>query len=212
MKQKLITAAIVAGVIALIFLLWTLFSDKPQPDSHVSDSIQLKADNDTLKTRLAISDKKVMELQQSINQQDVIIKDLNAERDAIRNQLDKSKSDAQRLADALKGKQDTTEYGRKVDSLINQIQNLIGQLNDYEQKNDSLTSVNEQQIEKYQALLNERNTMFSEMRHTYDDAVKKYKVLFSDDQKRERDLRRQKLKSKIAAALALIATGLFIAK
>lgn len=212
MKQKLIIAGIIIGVIAILFLLWTLFSDKPQPDSHVSDSIQLKADNDTLKTHLAISDKKVSDLQQSIGQQDIIIKDLYADRDAIRSQLDKTKSDAQRLADELKGKQDTTAYGRKVDSLINQVQSLIGKLNLYEQKNDSLTAANEEQVEKYQALLNERNTIFSEMRHTYDDAIQKYKVLFNDDQKREKDLRKQKLKSKIAAALALIAAGLFIAK
>lgn len=214
MKKNITIVAFAAGV---IFLVWVLLSDgcgKPT-DSHQDDYSEVVAERDSVIARERAGKRREDSLNLSIRQQDTIIMDLKAETEVNRIQLDRSKIQASRLAtelQAYKREKDTSEYGRKVDSLIAEVTNLTYLLNEYQHYSDSLTKLVDLQKGTYENLLSEKGQLYSKLRGSYDQVYNKYTVLFSDYTDRGKSLKREKLKGKIAALLALVATGLLIVK
>lgn len=200
-------------VAAIFLLLYFLLSQPKQHDTRADDHTEIASNNDTFKVHESAWSKKDQEQQQTIKQQDAIITDLMAGQHQTRVELDKSKSLAQRLANDIRGyNQDTGVYGRKLDSLINQVDNLTFLLGQYQQYSDSLNVVNEEQRDKYDALLTERAKIYSELRTNYDKVYKEYDQVFKVNKSMQKDLRRERLKTKIAAVLGLVAAGFMLMK
>ena len=152
-------------------------------------------------------------LTDSIMQLNVTITDLKAGQKQTRVELDKSKNLAQRLASEIRGyNQDTGVYGRKMDSLVTQVESLTFLLNQYEQYSDSLNTVNAQQQGRYDSLLTARAKIYSELRTNYDKVFSEYNKVFKENKSTQKDLRRERLKTKIAAVLGLVAAGFMIMK
>lgn len=210
MKKNL--AIILLGV-AVAVLLYFLLSEPKQHDTHALENAALKVENDTLKAHLTASEKRNDSLTHSLRQRDAIIIDLTAGQRQVRQELDKSKNQAQRLAnDVREYNKDTGVYGRKMDSLVDQVNNLTYLLRQYEQYTDSLNNINDKQKADYQALLNERAKINSELRSSYDKVYKEYQTVFIENKSMQKTLKREKLKTKIAAVLGLVAGALFIIK
>lgn len=213
--MKNLIIAILAG--AIIFLVWILLSDGcgKSTDSHSAEYEQIKAERDSLIASEQAGKHREDSLSQSLQQADTVIADLLAETHSDRIELDRSKVLAARLAlevQAYKRERDTSEYGRKVDSLVQEVIVLTAKLTEYEQKIDSLTTAFQQQKLTYESLLSEKAQLYSQLRSSYENVYVKYNQLTSDYADRGKNLKREKLKSKIAALLALVATGLFITK
>lgn len=210
MKKNLLIILLCSSVIVLLYFL--LSQGKPH-ETRTSDHAEVITNNDTFKVHEAAWAKKDQEQQQTIRQQDAIIKDLMAGQRATRQELDKSKNLAQRLANEIRGyNHDTGVYGRKMDSLVTQVESLTFLLTQYEQYSDSLNTVNVQQQNRYESLLTERAKIYSELRTNYDKVYSEYNKMFNENKSAQKDLRRERLKTKIAAVFGLVAAGFMIIK
>lgn len=213
MKKNITIILLAAGI---IFLVWVLLSDGcgKQTDSHQDDSSQVAAERDSVIAREQAGKRREDSLNLSIRQQDTIIKDLMEEKAVSRIHLDRSKNQAYRLSVELKAyeRKDTSEFGMKVDSLIAEVSNLTYLLNEYQHYSDSLTKMVDLQKTTYESLKVQQIFLHTQLRGSYDLVNSKYTVLFNDYEDRGKSLKREKLKSKIAALLALVATGLLIVK
>lgn len=210
MNKNYLIILLSAGVIVLLYFL--LSQGKPHETRSV-DRDQIIADRDTLNVHAAAWAKKDQAQQDSIRNLNVVITDLKAGQKQTRQELDKSKNLAQRLANEIRGyNQDTGVYGRKMDSLVIQVESLTFLLTQYEQYSDSLNTVNAQQQGRYELLLTERAKIYSELRTNYDKVYSEYNKVFAENKSTQKDLRRERLKTKIAAVLGLVAAGLMIAK
>ena len=208
-KHAIIVGALIVVAICIALL---LLSDKHH-ETRSTDHAEVVANNDTFKVHEKEWAKKDQEQQQTIRQQDVIIKDLMAGQHQTRSELDKSKNLAQRLANEIRGyNQDTGVYGRKMDSLVTQVESLTFLLTQYEQYSDSLNTVNAQQQGRYESLLTERAKIYSELRTNYDKVFSEYNKVFAENKSTQKDLRRERLKTKIAAVLGIVAAGFAIMK
>jgi peptidoglycan hydrolase CwlO-like protein len=209
MKKTLYIILVIAAIVFLIFL---FLPDKPH-ETRSTDHAEVVTSNDTFKVHEAAAAKREQHLQDSIKQLNALINDLKAGQKQTRQELDKSKNLAQRLANDIRGyNQDTGVYGRKMDSLIGQVDNLTFLVGQYEQYSDSLNTVNAQQQGKYDSLLTERAKIYSELRTNYDKVFSEYNKVFKENKSTQKDLRREKLKTKIAAVLGLVAAGFMIMK
>lgn len=214
MKKNITIGLMAAGI---IFLVYVLLSDGcgKQTDSHQDDYDQVKDERDKAIAWEKASNMMNDSLMESLHQANVIIADLTAATEMNRIELDRSKSRASRLAmelQAYKREKDTSEYGRKLDSLLQEVVVLTAKVTDYEHLVDSLTKQFLDQKLTYEALLSEKAQLYAQLRGSYDLVYNKYTQMFTDYSDRGKSLKKEKLKSKIAALLALVATGLFIAK
>ena len=209
MKKTIYTILTIAAIAFVIFLLWP---DK-QHDTGTADHADIVTNNDTFKMHEGASAILDQRLTDSIKQLNVVITDLKAGQKQTRVELDKSKNLAQRLASEIRGyNQDTGVYGRKMDSLVTQVESLTFLLNQYEQYSDSLNTVNAQQQGRYDSLLTARAKIYSELRTNYDKVFSEYNKVFKENKSTQKDLRRERLKTKIAAVLGLVAAGFMIMK
>lgn len=197
-KNYFIIALIVALAICIAFLFWP---DK-QHDTHNTQRADVIADHDTLKAHGAKSDRIIDSLNKSIAGKDSAIISLKAGQQQTRKELDKKTTEANRLAGEIKAiNKDTGYLARKVDSLIEQVQSLTFLLVQYEQSSDSLNTANEQMKISYEARDKEKDKAKAELQTAYDKLFKAYQTLFAETTSLQKDLRRQKLKTKIAAVL-----------
>ena len=205
-------AIILLSVTVGILLIFLLLPDK-QHDTHAAENANLKIQNERLIADAAASKKKDDSLNLNIRQQDTVIKDLIGGQYQTRQELDKSKTLAQRYASEIREyNKDTGVYGRKMDSLVNEVDKLVYLLNQYEAYADSLNSINDKQKADYQALLSERARLNTELRNSYDKVYKEYQTVFNENKSMKKSLKREKLKTRIAAVLGLVAAGIMILK
>ena len=209
MKKTIYTILTIAAIVLVIFL---LLPDKHH-ETRTTDHAEIVTNNDTFKVHEAAWSRKEQGYLQSLKQQDAIITDLMAGQRQTRVELDKSKNLAQRLASEIRDyNQDTGVYGRKMDSLVQQVESLTFLLNQYEQYSDSLNTINAQQQGRYDSLLTERANIYSELRTNYDKVFSEYNKVFKENKSTQKDLRRERLKTKIAAVLGLVTAGFMIMK
>jgi len=200
--------------ICVAVLLYFLLSGGKEHDSHKDDYAQVKAERDSFKIHETKALIHIDSLELNIRQQDTVIKYLVEERDYVRRDLDKSKAQATRLSKEVKEHSTVNNFyfTRQADSLANETENLVFLLTQYERYSDSVTLVNAQQKEEYNNRDTERQRLYAELRRGYDDVNVKYNNLYRDYQGARKDIKRERLKTKVAAVLALVATGLFIVK
>lgn len=201
------TLYIILAIAAIVFLIFLFLPDKPH-ETRATDHAEVVTNNDTFKVHEVAWAKKERVYIDSIQKANVLISDLKAGQRLTRVELDKSKNLAQRLANEIRGyNQDTGVYGRKMDSLVTQVESLTFLLTQYEQYSDSLNAVNAQQQDRYESLLTERAKIYSELRTNYEKVYSEYNKVFKENKNTQKDLRREKLKTKIAAVLGLVAAG-----
>lgn len=128
--------------------------------------------------------------------------------------LKKSKTILRGLAKEIKAIQpeDTSVYSHKVNDLIAENENLIWLNDQYVKHVDSLNTIVDQQKATYEQRINDHIALNSQMRSLIDDGKTAYNSLHKDYEKVSKSLKREKLKTKVAAIIGLAAIGFIIAK
>jgi uncharacterized coiled-coil DUF342 family protein len=204
MKQKHIILALL--VLGAAILLYFLLHDKPLPDSHNDDYNRIVNINKAFQKREDSLLRRSDSLERSGRAKDSVIASLKAEKKATQKEADKYAASATRLAKEVKElrKGDTSEFAHKCDSLAEQAQSFAFLYEQYKNYSDSLTAVMDSQGEDYVNALEERRKLYDELKHQYDALMEAYKTLFADYTSARKTIKREKLKTKLAALLGLI--------
>lgn len=195
------------GVLALgvIVLLYFLLHEPKSTDSHKAEQIKVVANNDSLKAHDAVSTRLIDSLKLNIKQQDIVIKDLISGQTQTERKLNAKSSEVKSLVDQIREyNKDTGYFGHLLDSLKGQVESLSFLLTQYEQYADSINNVNAALKGNYDAMILEKDKRYTEMKAAYEMTYKAYQDLFSDYSKSQKTVRRERLKTKITALLALI--------
>jgi uncharacterized coiled-coil DUF342 family protein len=193
-------------VIAAAFLLWLLLRDPKQPDSHKSDHDKVVAENKVFKQREAEKLRVIDSLERSGRSKDSVIAVLKAEKKATQKEADKYAATSVRLAKEVKElrRGDTSEFAHKCDSLAEQAQSFAFLYEQYKNYSDSLTAQMDSRDEDYVKALEERRKLYDDLKTKYTALYDSYTTLFVDFAKVQKTVRRERLKTKIAALLGLI--------
>ena len=203
MKKNI--AIILLAVIAAV-LLYFLLHEPKQTDSHKTEHTEVIANNDTLKAHDAMSARVIDSLNLNIKQQDVIIKDLMSGQAQTERKLNNKSAEVKSLVEQIKSyNQDTGYFGHLLDSLKGQVECLSYLITQYETYADSINNANAALKGNCEAMILEKDKRYNELKAAYDKLLKAYQDLFSDYSKSQKTFRRERLKTKIAALLALIA-------
>ncbi len=208
-KNYLIISLLVALVICLAFLLWP---DK-QHDSHKDDKADVIADHDTLAVHKVIYSRVDDSLKKEITQLTAQNKELKQGQATTRRQLDAKTGEVKTLVAQIREiNQDTGFFGHMLDSLQQQTESLTILVMQYELYADSINNVNDSLKIIYEAKDAGKDKRIAELQASYDSLYKAYMDLFKTSERLMKDLRRQKLKTKIAAALGAAGAVLLLLK
>lgn len=193
-------------IIAAGFLLWLLLRDPKPVDSHKSEYDKVVAENKAFKENEATTLQYIATLITSAKQKDSVIAVLKAEKLATRKEADKYAASATRLAKEVKElrRGDTSDFARKCDSLAEAAINFKFLYEQYKQSSDSLTAQMDSRDEDYVKALEERRKLYDDLKAKYTTLYDSYTSLFIDYAKVQKTVRRERLKTKIAAIFALI--------
>jgi chromosome segregation ATPase len=210
--KKNITIALLAITIAV--LLYFLLHEPKQQDSHRDDYNRVVAENKAFQKRQDSIIHRADSLEQSGRSKDSAIVALKAEKRATQKEADKYAARADRLAKEVKelAKGDTSALGRRCDSLAEAAISFKFLYEQYKGNSDSLTVQIERQGEDYLNALEARRKLYDELKSKYDALLKAYTELFADYAKSQKTVRRERLKTKIAALLALIGGAAAVVK
>ena len=204
MKKTIYTIMTIAAIVFVIFLLWP---DK-QHDSHNNDHASVVADHDTLKAHNAESAHVIDSLNKTIAQKDSANKALRTGQQQTERKLNAKTSEVKTLVAQIREyNQDTGYFGHLLDSLQQQVESLTFLIAQYEQYADSINNVIDSLKITTAAKDAEKDKRIAEVQAAYDKLYKSYMELFGANQSLTKDLRRQKLKTKIAAVLGFVAAG-----
>lgn len=198
-KNYFIIGLCIALAICVAFLLWP---DKPV-DSHKTGNDIAQADNKIIIEQRNAGLKKIDSLEKGIVKRDSLITKQATELSIYRRDLDKSTAKAVQLAKEIKvlKQSDTTELGRKADSLADVAINFAWLYEQYKVSSDSLSALVDKNNEDYVNAMNEQRRLYDELYVKYDQLFKLYNALYKDHQQVGKKLRREKLKTKAAALL-----------
>jgi chromosome segregation ATPase len=210
MSKNIFIGVLILGVIVCLYF---ILHEPKQTDSHKNQHTEVVANNDTLKAHDAIYARIIDSLQQNITQQDVIIKDLMSGQAQAERKLNNKSAEVKSLVDQIRGyNKDTGYFGHLLDSLKGQVESLSYLIAQYETYADSINNANAALKDNYESVLLEKDKRYTELKAAYDKLLKAYQDLFSDYSKNQKTVRRERLKTKIAALLALIAGGAAVLK
>lgn len=200
---------IILLVLGAAILLYFLLRDKPLPDSHNDDYNRIVSINKAFQKREDSLLRRSDSLERSGRSKDSVIDALKAEKKATQKEADKYAASATRLAKEVKElrKGDTSEFAHKCDSLAEQAQSFAFLYEQYKNYSDSLTAVMDSQGEDYVNALEEQRKLYDELKRQHDALMEAYKTLFADYTSARKTIKREKLKTKLASLLALIAAA-----
>lgn len=201
----------IAAILTLLVLL-LLWPDK-QHDTHVDDKTHIVADHDTLKAHRA----------DYVRANDSLIKEITRLKDANKslikgqaiteNKLNAKSAEVRTLVAQIREiNQDTGYFGHLLDSLEEQVKSLTFLIVQYEQYADSINNVNDSLPIRYDALLKEKDKRIAELQLSYDRLYTAFNDLFKTSANLQKDLKREKLKTKIAGVLGAAAAVLALIK
>jgi chromosome segregation ATPase len=198
---------IIGGLIAVAAGLLYFLLHEPKPiDSHTADYDKVVADNKAFQQREIEKLKLIDSLQKDVTKRDTLIGELKSKLSGTRRDLDRSTAKAVQLATEIKQLKglDTTVLGRKADSLASEAIEYAWLYNQYKANSDSLAAVVDKNNEDYVKALEERRKLYDELKRQHNELLESYKALFADYAKSQKTVRRERLKTKIAALLALV--------
>lgn len=201
-----------ALVIAVAILIYLLLSNSKEPDTHATDHAIVQADNKIIIAQRDAGLRKIDSLEKSIVKRDTIIAELKSQLSFTRRDLDKSTAKAVQLAREIKQLKDTSAFGRRCDSLASEALNFAWLYEQYKAHSDSLSIVIDKNSEDYVKAFEVRRKMYDDLYIKYEQLYRLYNVLFKDHQQAGKKLRREKLKTKVAALLGLVGAGVIIFK
>jgi uncharacterized protein YoxC len=206
MSKNRNTILIIVIGIALAVLVYFLLRDPKQLDSHKSEYDKVVADNKALHHRQDSILRRADSLETAGRSKDSANTALKAEKKATEKEADKYAATSARLANEVKElrRGDTSEFAHKCDSLAEQVKNFAFLYEQYKGYSDSLTAKMDSQGEDYVMALEERRKLYDELKRQHDQLLEAYKALFADYAKAQKSVRRERLKTKIAALLALV--------
>lgn len=211
MKQHAFIIIICLGVIAAMLLLW--LHDKQQAPTGDTTKAQVIADHDTLAVHGVEYRRVIDSLSISNYRLDSANKSLVKGQAIKERQLNAKAAEVNTLVDQIREiNQDTGFFGHLLDSLQQQVQSLTFLIVQYEQYADSINNVNDSLKINYEAAMKEKGKRIAEVEAAYEKLFKAYQTLFADSQVLAKDLKRQKLKTKIVAVLAGAAAVLGLIK
>lgn len=204
-KNYWIIGLCIALAICLAFLLWP---DK-QHDSDASQHVTVVANHDTLQAH-GVDYRRIIDSLSIDNYRlDSANKSLQRGQQITEHKLNAKASEVKTLVAQIREiNQDTGYFGHLLDSLQQQVESLSFLIVQYEQYADSINNVNDSLRINTGAKDVEKDKRIAELQAGYDKLYKSYIELFDTTQGLMKDLKRQKLKTKVAAvlggALALI--------
>ena len=204
-SHAIIVLLLIVLAICLAFLLWP---DK-QHDSHTNDHAEVVANNDTLKAHEAKSAKIIDSLSKRVTRLDSANTSLRAGQQQTDKKLNAKTAEVRTLVAQIREiNQDTGYFGHLLDSLQEQVESLSFLVVQYTRYADSLNNVYDSLKVDVITKDAENVRAKAELQASYDKLFKSYGELFATTQGLMKDLKRQKLKTKVAAmlggALALI--------
>lgn len=203
--------AFIIGIILTVVVAFLIWPDK-QHDTHEPDHAQVVANDDSVKAHKA----QYLFIIDSLNRDNVqlnaLVKDLMAGQDQYKGEVNKKAAEVKTLAAQIKAINKDTALNSKVDSLVNLVGNLNFFLIQYEVYTDSLNRVNTALRANYEAKGIEKDKRITELQAAYDSLFKAYQQLFADSRVMAKDLKRQKLKTKIIGVLGAAAAVLGLIK
>jgi hypothetical protein len=207
-KNYFIIGLCVALAVCLAFLLWP---DKPV-DSHKTENDIVQADNAIIIEQRNAGLKKIDSLQKGITKRDSLIAKQATELSIYRRDLDRSTAKAVQLAKEVKALKDTSVFGRRCDSLANEAINFAWLYEQYKISSDSLSALVDKNNEDYVNAMNTQRKLYDELFVKYEQLYKLYNALFKDYQQAGKSLRREKLKTKVAALLGAAGAVILLVK
>jgi DNA repair exonuclease SbcCD ATPase subunit len=210
--KKNITIIALIAVLAAILLYFIVHEPKPT-DGHRDDHADVIATNDTLNAHDLIAARIIDSLKKDNRALDSVNKSLVKGQAQTERKLNAKASEVKTLVEQIRSyNQDTGYFGHLLDSLQQQVESLSFLLVQYEQYADSINNVNAAQKGNCDAIILEKDKRYNELKSAYDKLLKAYKELFDDYAKNQKTVRRERLKTKIAALLALIGGAAAIIK
>jgi len=211
MKRNIVIIVLCA---VIVFLLYLVLSQGKQPDSHKFEYEQAKTDRDDIKAKYQSALIRIDSLQYDIRQQDTVIRSLYQERDYIRRDLDKSTAKAIQLAKEIKALEhpDSSLFDRKCDSLASEASNFAYLYSQYKSFSDSLSMLIDKQRIGYETAMADQKELYTELHDKYEQLSKLYDNLYKDFTGVRKSLKSEKLKTKVAALLALVGIGAAVVK
>lgn len=205
---------IIIAVVVAAALLYMLLNEPKPIDSHADDYDQIVAENKAFKAKESATLKRIDSLESAGNNKDSAINALKSELLSVRKIMDVKNVTITKLSKEVKelSKGDTTQLGRKCDSLAEEAQNFAFLYGQYKEYADSLTTVMDSQNEDYVKALEELRKLYDELKQKYDHVVEGYETLYNDLQSANKTIKRERLKTKIAAILGLAAGAAAVLK
>lgn len=208
-KNIFIISLCIVVTVLLILLLWP---DK-QHNLHEDHNADVIANNDTLKAHDAISTRVIDSLNKTIAQKDSANKTLREGQQVVRRQLDMKAAQVKNLTGEIRDyNKDTGYFGHLLDSLQTQVESLTYLVSQYEQYSDSINMVNDSLKISYDDMVNEKNKAKAELQTAYDKLYADYAILDAESYLLMKDLKRQKLKTKIVGVFGIAAAVLGLIK
>jgi chromosome segregation ATPase len=204
---------LISIAVAAVFLYFLLKEPKPI-DSHDVAYARIKAENKEYNEKSIIRLKMIDSLLTAGKGKDSAIFTLKAELFLVRKEADKKTVTITKLSKEVKelSKNDTTPLGRKCDSLAEEAQNFAFLYWQYKSYSDSITTVMDSRNEDYVKALEERRRLYDELKQKHDHVVEGYETLYNDLRSANKTIKRERLKTKIAAILGLAAGAAAILK
>jgi hypothetical protein len=211
-------------VVAVAVLLWLLLHEPKQPDSHDYQQEQVQADLNIVRQQRDSGLRVIDSLKGVIEKRDIEKAELNNKLSITRHDLDKSVNTALRLSKEIKAMKDTARMAgwgddewaivrrATLDSLTGEVGSLAYLYQQYKDFSDSLTVIVSKNEVDYKAALAEQKRLYDNLYSKYEQLYKLYEQLFKDYSSVKKSVRRERLKTKIAAVLALVAGGAAIIK
>jgi hypothetical protein len=207
-KNYFIIGLCFALAVCLAFLLWP---DKPV-DSHKTEHDIVRADNKIILKQRDSGLKVIDSLKKGIGKRDSLIARQAIELSINRRDLDRSTAKAVQLAKEVKALKDTSAFGRRCDSLATEALNFAWLYEQYKASSDSLSALVDKNNQDYVNAMNTQRNMYDELYVRYDQLFKLYDALFKDYQQAGKKLRREKLKTKVAALLGAAGAVILLVK
>jgi hypothetical protein len=199
---------IIALALIAAFLLYLLLSQGDQPDSHRTDSDMVKTDNKIILAQRDAGLKKIDSFERDAKRRDTVENRLTNERTYYRKEGDKSEAKVLRYANEIKElRKSGSSTDNKCDSLAEAAINFAFLYDQYKSYSDSLTAVVDSNKVGYQFALTEQKKLYDNLYSKYEQLYRLYDQLFKDYTGARKSLKREKLKTKVVALLALVAGG-----